>query len=120
VVINKERLKANAVESMEIIGEVKGRNVIIIDDLVDTAGTLCAAADLLVARGAKSVRAYCTHGVLSGNALQNLEKSRIEKLFISDTVIETVDHSKVGIVSCAPVLATAIENVMFNKSLSQL
>lgn len=120
VVINKERLKANAVNSMEIIGDVKGKNIIIIDDLVDTAGTLCAAADLLVARGAKSVRAYCTHGVLSGNALQNLEKSRIEKLFISDTVIETVDHPKVEIVSCAPVLANAIENVMLNKSLSQL
>jgi ribose-phosphate pyrophosphokinase len=120
VVINKERLKANAVESMEIIGDVKDRNVIIIDDLVDTAGTLCAAADLLVARGAKSVRAYCTHGVLSGRALENLEKSRIEKLFISDTVIEIVDHPKVGIVSCAPVLGSAIENVMFNKSLSQL
>lgn len=120
VVINKERLKANAVESMEIIGEVKGRNVIIIDDLVDTAGTLCAAADLLVGRGAKSVRAYCTHGVLSGNALANLEKSRIEKLFISDTVVEKVDHPKVGIVSCAHILASAIENVMSNKSLSQL
>lgn len=120
VVINKERLKANAVNSMEIIGNVKGKNVIIIDDLVDTAGTLCAAADLLVARGAKSVRAYCTHGVLSGNALQNLEKSRIERLFISDTVIETVNHPKVEIVSCAPVLANAIENVTLNKSLSQL
>jgi ribose-phosphate pyrophosphokinase len=120
VVINKERLKANAVESMEIIGDVNGRNVIIIDDLVDTAGTLCAAADLLVARGAKSVRAYCTHGILSGRALENLEKSRIDKLFISDTVIESVNHPKVGIVSCAQVLASAIENVMLNKSLSQL
>lgn len=120
VVINKERLKANAVQSMEIIGEVNGRNVIIIDDLVDTAGTLCAAADLLIASGAKSVRAYCTHGVLSGNALENLEKSKIGKLFISDTVIETVNHPKVAIVSCAPVLAGAIENVMSNKSLSQL
>lgn len=120
VVINKERLKANAIESMEIIGDVEGRNVIIIDDLVDTAGTLCAAADLLVERGARSVRAYCTHGVLSGNAIENLEKSRIGKLFISDTVIESLDHPKIGIVSCAPVLATAIEHVVFNKSLSQL
>jgi ribose-phosphate pyrophosphokinase len=120
VVINKERLKANAVASMEIIGEVNGRNVIIIDDLVDTAGTLCAAADLLITSGAKSVRAYCTHGILSGRALENLEKSQIEKLFISDTVIEKVDHPKVSIVSCAPVLASAIGNVMFNKSLSQL
>lgn len=120
VVINKERLKANAVESMEIIGDVKGKNVIIIDDIVDTAGTLCAAADLLVSRGAKSVRAYCTHGVLSGAALTNLEKSKIEKLYISDTVVEEMKHHKIEIVSCAPILAAAIENVMQNKSLSQL
>ncbi|HZY80401.1 MAG TPA: ribose-phosphate diphosphokinase [Cyclobacteriaceae bacterium] len=120
VVINKERLKANAVESMEIIGDVNGRNVIIIDDLVDTAGTLCAAADLLVARGAKSVRAYCTHGVLSDNAIANLERSKIEKLYISDTVLETITHSKVEVVSCTPILAGAVENVMLNKSLSGL
>lgn len=120
VVINKERLKANQVESMEIIGDVKGKNVIIIDDLVDTAGTLCAAADLLVARGAKSVRAYCTHGVLSGPATANLDKSKIEKLYISDTVIESIDNPKIEIVSCAPILASAIDNVMQNKSLSQL
>lgn len=120
VVINKERLKANAIKSMEIIGDVRDRNVIIIDDLVDTAGTLCAAADLLVAQGAKSVRAYCTHGVLSGAAMSNLEGSKIEKLYISDTVIERVDHPKIEVVSCSPVLATAIENVMHNKSLSSL
>ncbi len=120
VVINKERLKPNAVASMEIIGEVKDKNVIIIDDLVDTAGTLCKAADLLIDHGALSVKAYCTHGVLSGPALDNLTKSKIEKLFISDTVMEVLNHPKVEIVSCAPVLATAIENIMYNKSLSQL
>jgi ribose-phosphate pyrophosphokinase len=120
VVINKERLKANAVASMEIIGDVDGRNVIIVDDLVDTAGTLCAAADLLIAQGAKSVRAYCTHGILSGSALDNIQKSRIEKLYISDTVIESITHPKIDIVSCAPILANAIENVIQNKSLSQL
>ncbi len=120
VVINKERLKPNAVSSMEIIGDVNNKNVIIIDDLVDTAGTLCKAADLLIEHGAKSVRAYCTHGVLSDPALQNLTQCKIEKLFISDTVMETVSHPKIEIVSCAPVLATAIENVILNKSLSQL
>jgi len=120
VVINKERLKANTVESMEIIGDVNGKNVIIIDDIVDTAGTLCAAADLLITRGARSVRAYCTHGVLSGNALNNLEKSKIETLYISDTVVEGTGHPKVETVSCAPILAAAIDNVMQNKSLSQL
>jgi ribose-phosphate pyrophosphokinase len=120
VVINKERLKANSVASMEIIGDANGKNVIIVDDLVDTAGTLCAAADLLLSKGAKSVRAYCTHGILSGRAFDNISNSKLEKLYISDTVIETIDHSKIEIVSCAPVLATAIENVIQNKSLSQL
>ncbi len=120
VVINKERLKANAVANMEIIGDVDGKNVIIVDDLVDTAGTLCAAANLLVESGARSVRAYCTHGILSGPALSNLSNSKIETLFISDTVIETLDHPKIGVVSCAPILASAIENIIQNKSLSQL
>ncbi|MEJ0034072.1 MAG: ribose-phosphate diphosphokinase [Bacteroidota bacterium] len=120
VVINKERLKANQVASMEIIGDVDGKNVIIVDDLVDTAGTLCAAADLLISQGAKSVKAYCTHGILSGPARDNIQKSKIEKLYISDTVIETIDHPKIEIVSCAPILANAIENVVQNKSLSQL
>jgi ribose-phosphate pyrophosphokinase len=120
VVINKERLKANTVASMEIIGDVKDKNVIIIDDLVDTAGTLCKAADLLMEHGALSVKAYCTHGILSGAALANLSQSKIEKLFIADTVMEKVDHPKIEVVSCAPVLATAIENIISNKSLSQL
>src|SRR5258708_1460997 len=120
VVINKERLKPNSVSNMEIIGDVKGKNVIIIDDLVDTAGTLCKAADLLFEQGASSVKAYCTHGVLSGDALENLSQSKIEKLFISDTVKEDVHHPKIEIISCSPVLAAAIENVISNKSLSQL
>jgi ribose-phosphate pyrophosphokinase len=85
-VINKERLKPNQVAHMEIIGDVKGKNVIIIDDLVDTAGTLCKAADLLMEEGAASVQAYCTHGVLSGNALENIRKSQIKHICISDTV----------------------------------
>jgi ribose-phosphate pyrophosphokinase len=118
VVINKERLRPNQVAHMEIIGDVQGRNVIIIDDLVDTAGTLCKAADLLVENGAKSVCAYCTHGVLSGSALETLQHSKIEKLYISDTVIESVDHPKVEVVSCAELLAKAIELLISNKSLS--
>jgi ribose-phosphate pyrophosphokinase len=120
VVINKERLKPNAVSSMEIIGDVKDKNVIIIDDLVDTAGTLCKAADLLIEHGATSVKAYCTHGVLSGIALENLTNSKIDKLLIADTVQENVKHLKIETVSCAPVLAAAIQNIISNKSLSQL
>jgi ribose-phosphate pyrophosphokinase len=120
VVLNKERLKPNAVSSMEIIGDAQDKNVIIIDDLVDTAGTLCKAADLLIENGARSVMAYCTHGVLSGPALNNLTNSRIKKLLISDTVVEKVEHPKIEIVSCAPVFATAIENIISNRSLSHL
>jgi ribose-phosphate pyrophosphokinase len=120
VVINKERLKPNQVTHMEIIGDAKGKNVIIIDDLVDTAGTLCKAADLLVENGAKSVCAYCTHGILSGSALENLEQSKIGKLYISDTILENVDHPKVEIVSCAEILAKAIENLTTNKSFSMI
>jgi ribose-phosphate pyrophosphokinase len=119
-VINKERLKPNQVSHMEIIGDVKGKNVVIIDDLVDTAGTLCKAADLLVEEGAISVRAYCTHGVLSGDAISNIQKSKLDHICISDTVRDELNNSKIKIVSCAPLLARAIENLINNKSLSQL
>lgn len=120
VVINKERLKANQVAHMEIIGDVAGKNVIIVDDLVDTAGTLCKAADLLVDHGARSVRAYCTHGVLSGDALQTLSLSKIEKLYVADTVLEDVEHPKIEMVSCAALLARAIESLITNKSMREL
>jgi ribose-phosphate pyrophosphokinase len=119
-VINKERLKPNQVAHMEIIGDVKGKNVVIIDDLVDTAGTLCKAADLVMDEGAASVQAYCTHGVLSGNALINIRNSKLQHICISDTVRDDLDDSKVKIVSCAPLLARAIENLINNRSLSQI
>jgi ribose-phosphate pyrophosphokinase len=120
VVINKERLKPNQVAHMEIIGEVKGKNVLIIDDLVDTAGTLCKAADLLMEHGAYSVRAYCTHGVLSGPALDNISKSQIEKLYITDTVIESIEHDKIEVISCSDLLARAMLHLVNNKSLSEI
>ncbi len=120
VVINKERLKPNQVAHMEIIGDVKGKNVIIIDDLIDTAGTLCKAADLLMLEGAASVQAYCTHGVLSGNALQTITNSQIKKVWISDTVIDEVANSKIQTISCSTLLANAIESLINNKSFSHL
>lgn len=120
VVINKERLKPNTITKMEIIGDVKGKNVVIIDDMVDTAGTLCKAADVIMEQGALSVKAYCTHGVLSGQAFDNLNQSKLSRLVISDTVVETISHPKIEILSCAPILASAIENVISNKSLSLL
>ena len=90
------------------------------DDLVDTAGTLCSAANLLVDQGAKSVRAYCTHGILSGTAIDTIHHSALDKLYISDTVIEKVDHPKIEIVSCAPLLARAMTHLISNKSLSEI
>ncbi len=117
-VINKERLKANQVARMEVIGDVAGRNIVIIDDMVDTAGTLCAAASLLKELGAVSVRAYCTHGVLSNDALQRIAQSSLEKLYITDTVVEVVDHPKIVMVSCAALLAKAMQHLVSNSSLS--
>lgn len=114
VVIHKERIKPNQITHMEIIGEVKNKNIIIIDDLVDTAGTLCNAAELLLERGAKSVRAYCTHGILSGNALETIQNGKLEKLFIADTVVEILDHPKIEIVTCASVLANAMQHFINN------
>lgn len=119
-VIHKERLKPNQVTHMEIIGDVKNKNIIIIDDLVDTAGTLCAAANLLLDHGATSVRAYCTHGVLSGSAQDTIQLSALDKLYISDTVIEELDHPKIEIVSCADLVARAMEHLINNKSLSEI
>jgi ribose-phosphate pyrophosphokinase len=119
-VINKERLKPNQVAHMEIIGDVRNKNIILIDDLVDTAGTLCAAAEILLKEGATSVRAYCTHGVLSGPALARIQSSALEKLYISDTVIETLEHPKIEIVSCAELLARAMERLQDNKSLGAM
>jgi ribose-phosphate pyrophosphokinase len=116
VVLNKERLQANSVANMEIIGNVKGKNVLIIDDIVDTAGTLCKAANLLMEEGANSVSAFCTHGILSGDAFQNITRSKIGKLFITDTVMEKADHPKIEIISAAPVLAIAIENIINNST----
>lgn len=119
-VIHKERLKANQVSHMEIIGEVKGRNVILIDDMIDTAGTLCTAANLILEQGALSVRAYCTHGILSGEAIDRIEKSGLTKVFIADTVREQVESDKVEVIPSAPLVARAIQILMNNRSLREL
>jgi ribose-phosphate pyrophosphokinase len=116
VVIHKERWKPNQVGLMEIIGDVKDKNIIIVDDLVDTAETLCKAAEVLISSGAKSVRAYCTHGVLSGAALETIQASKLEKLYIADTVVEELSHPRIEIVSCANLLAQAMQHLLNNKS----
>ena len=95
VICYKQREKPNVVGHMELIGEVEGRNVVIVDDMVDTAGTLTKAANLMVERGAKSVRAICSHAVLSGNAIERLENSKLEELIVTDSIPPKTTSNKV-------------------------
>jgi ribose-phosphate pyrophosphokinase len=118
VICYKQRLKANVISHMELIGDVSGKNVILVDDMVDTAGTLTAAANLMMERGAISVRAITTHGLLSGNAVERIEKSKLTELIISDTIPIKTSSSKIKIVTCAPLFADVMKNVQNNTSIS--
>ncbi len=118
VICYKQRKKANVISHMELIGEVKGRNVIIVDDMVDTAGTLAKAAGLMLEKGAKSVRAICTHGVLSGNAYERIENSKLLELIITDTIPLKKQISKIKVISCAPLFADVMHKVQTNQSIS--
>src|SRR5690606_12351286 len=86
VVCYKQRKKANVIDTMELIGEVKGRNVILVDDMIDTGGTLAKAADVMLEKGALSVRAICTHAILSGEAYEKIEKSSLTELIVTDSI----------------------------------
>ncbi len=119
-VIHKERLIPNQIASMEIIGEVKGKNVIIIDDMIDTAGTLCKAAELIMEKGALSVRAYCTHGLLSGTAIARIEDSVLTNVFIANTIQYKGESTKIKSISCARIIAKAIDNLVHNKSIKEM
>ena len=118
VICYKQREKANIILHMELIGDVKGKNVILIDDMVDTAGTLTKAADLMKERGAISVRAICTHALLSGDAYENIEQSNLEELIVTDSIPSRISHNKVKVLSCAPLFAEVMLNVHHNKSIS--
>ena len=118
VICYKERAKANEIGQMKVLGEVKGKDIVIIDDMVDTAGTLTKAADLMIENGASTVRAYCTHGVLSGNAYNHIETSKISELVITNTIPKSHNSSKVREVSVADFLANTIQSVVSNTSIS--
>jgi ribose-phosphate pyrophosphokinase len=119
-VIHKERMKANQVASMEIIGDVTDKNVVIIDDMIDTAGTLCKAAELIMEKGARSVTAYTTHGLLSGPAVERIEASPLKNVFITDTVAADIQSTKIKKVSCDVIIAKALRNLMENRSIKEL
>ena len=118
VICYKERKQANVIGEMKILGDVKGKDVIIIDDMVDTGGTLTKAADLMMESGATSVRAYCTHGILSGTAYKRLDDSSIAELVITNTIPKTHNSSKVREISVADFFAQTITSVVKNESIS--
>lgn len=117
VICYKQREKANVISYMELIGNVEGKNVVLVDDMVDTAGTLTKAADLLMERGAVSARAVCTHALLSGNAYERIEKSKLEELIVTDSIPST-PHDKIKVLSCAELFADVMLSVNANKSIS--
>ena len=115
IICHKSRERANVVASMTAIGDVEGKNIIIVDDMIDTAGTLTKAADLLMEKGAKSVRACATHAVLSGMAYDNISKSALKEVYVTDTIPLTTDptkdKSKIKVVSMAGTFAKIISKV---------
>ena len=122
-IIDKRRPKANVSEVMNVIGEVKGRTCVIMDDMVDTAGTLCKAAEVLKAEGATKVVAYCTHAVLSGNAVARIDDSALDELVVTDTIPLRADASackKIRSLSVAGLLAETILRIYTEDSVSSL
>ncbi len=120
ILIDKFRERANEVASMKVIGDVKGKNVFIIDDLVDTAGTLCKAADQLMAEGATSVRAVVTHPILSGPAYERIQDSSLAELITTNTIPLKMDSPKIKVLSVGPMLAKAFDKITNFESISSL
>ena len=118
VICYKQRAKANVIEHMELIGEVTGKNVVLVDDMVDTSGTLTKAADIMMERGALSVRAICTHPILSGKAYQRIEESKLEELIVTDSIPLRQSSSKIRVLSCADLFADVMVRVHENESIS--
>lgn len=121
--INKKRIKPNEIHSMELVGDVKGRNVVIVDDMADTLGTMCKAAELLMNSGATSVKCIATHGVLSGKAYENLEKSVMDEVLVSDSIpckSGVLPQKKLKYISCANLIGKSIWSLSQNKSIHEI
>lgn len=120
VICDKHRKRANEIASMTMIGDVTGRDVVLVDDIIDTASTLCNAAKLLIEKGAKTVRAVCTHPVLSGKAYDNINNSLLSELVVCNTIPLKQQSPKIKVLSVAEIFATAIRNMKEHKSISSL
>jgi ribose-phosphate pyrophosphokinase len=120
VICDKQRIRPNEVAGINVIGDVKDAEVILVDDLVDTAGTLCKAADALIEKGASTVRAMCTHAVLSGAAFENIENSALTELIVTDTIPLLHQSPKIKVLSSAKLFARAIRNTHEHKSIAAL
>ena len=120
VICHKTRAKANVVGNMTIIGDVKGRDIIIVDDMIDTAGTIAKAANLIMDKGANSVRAFAAHGVLSGPAIERIEKSALTEVYFTDSMQPKSGSDKIKYISVAEAFGEAILRVYKNQSISSL
>ena len=118
VICYKQRKKANVIEKIKIIGDINNKDVVIVDDMIDTAGTMAKASDLMKKNGANSIRAICTHPILSGNAYNNLEKSCIEELVVTDSLPISKKNKKIKVLSVAKLFADTIRNINLDKSIS--
>ena len=119
VICYKHREKANVISKMMLIGDVKGKDVVMIDDMVDTAGTLAKASDLMINQGASSVRAICTHGLFSANAYERLENSQLTEIVVTDTIPREHKSSKIKEISVAVLFADTIKRIHDKKSISE-
>lgn len=118
VICYKQRAKANVIESMTVIGDVEGKDIVMVDDIVDTAGTLTKAADMMMERGATSVRAFCTHPILSGKAYETLENSKISELIVTDTIPLRKQSPKIKVLSVADLFADVFHKINNQQSIS--
>ena len=118
VICYKNRKKANVVDSMKIIGEIKNKNVVLIDDMMDTGGTICKASELMISNGAKSVRAICTHAILSGNAYNNISNSSLNELVVTNSLPLQKNNKKIKVLDISDLFANTIRNVNTNESIS--
>jgi ribose-phosphate pyrophosphokinase len=118
VICFKQRVKANVIERMVLIGDVEGKDVVLVDDIIDTGGTITKAAKMMVEHGARSVRGVCTHPILSGNALEKIENSPFEEFIVSDSIPLPRPCSKITVLSTATLFADVIRRVNNHQSIS--